>query len=256
MKLSTDQARNVIWTSLKPEAVSAYEACLVHDGGSGLFLFVSDATRSQVDIVVKYVGVAGSKLPLAWTGGTPAIRGELPTSITSGETIPTVIDRPKDKDDVYLLALRVADGSFGAPKTPIRITSWPDPPILPTSPCSKLAADGKCVQCEFALKNDDFEVGNSFTAICPSMRSGQAVAEFRGSVEILGAPNTCGAHVQFDDRNGASPNYVNNCKADTAFKKNLIVDGNGQASATFTVTYCMFSHNRTCQVNGMIDINE
>jgi hypothetical protein len=27
MKLSTDQARNVIWTSLKPEAVSAYEAC-------------------------------------------------------------------------------------------------------------------------------------------------------------------------------------------------------------------------------------
>ena len=60
MKLSTDQARNVIWTSLKPEAVSAYEACLVHDGGSGLFLFVSDATRSQVDIVVKYVGVAGS----------------------------------------------------------------------------------------------------------------------------------------------------------------------------------------------------
>ena len=88
------------------------------------------------------------------------------------------------------------------------------------------------------------------------MRSGQAVAEFRGSVEILGAPNTCGAHVQFDDRNGASPNYVNNCKADTAFKKNLIVDGNGQASATFTVTYCMFSHNRTCQVNGMIDINE
>jgi hypothetical protein len=99
--LTHEQALNIRWTGLDPNAPSAYRDCLNAQvfSGAGLHLAVASATQRDISIRLNWVmvGTGTASLAITWSGAGLDIDGKpLPTSLVPGERV-LVIPRPANE---------------------------------------------------------------------------------------------------------------------------------------------------------------
>jgi hypothetical protein len=97
--LTHDQAINVMWTGLDPNAANAYSDCLRAKifNQAGLHFGVKSATKNQVSVVIVWIPTGDERkraAPVwAWEGNG---RAALPKSVPSGTTV-VVLPRPNEQ---------------------------------------------------------------------------------------------------------------------------------------------------------------
>lgn len=141
MSFTHQQAENVAWTGLDPNATTAYSDCLQTQAlrSGGLHLAVKSATSRDVAVLVRWFPQGGheqSTIPVSWQGITVNYaRQDLPTSIPQGDTY-ILIARPSEQRSLVVNGSGFADV--------VTITPYPPPPPpLPSFETKiSLSADG------------------------------------------------------------------------------------------------------------------
>src|SRR5262249_51255604 len=90
--LTHDQAVNIMWTGLDPNAVTAYSRCLDTQvlSSRGMHVVVKSATASDIAVLLRWVpqGSDPATIRLSWSGVTiDSAKLPLPTAITQGEKV-------------------------------------------------------------------------------------------------------------------------------------------------------------------------
>ncbi len=124
--LTHDQAINVMWTGLDPNAANAYSECLKAKvfNQPGLHLAVKAATKNQVSIQIVWTAIGDEPRNAApewsWKG---ASFSSLPKSVPSGSRI-VVLPRPKDQ--------QILAANFKGHADQLVIDPYPPPPTKAT----------------------------------------------------------------------------------------------------------------------------
>jgi hypothetical protein len=94
--LTPDQARNILWTGLKPNATTLYSYCLQADvlGKRGLHLAVKSATEADVFIIVSWNPQEADRGTISptWTWQSSG-QVQFPTELRQGQAV-VVVRRP------------------------------------------------------------------------------------------------------------------------------------------------------------------
>lgn len=120
--LTHDQAINVMWTGLDPNAANAYSDCLKSKtfNQRGLHLAVKSATKNQISILVAWTPTGDDPRNAApewiWNGANPS---PLPKSVPSGIHI-IVLPRPKEQ--------RILAANFRGEADSLVLDPFPPPP--------------------------------------------------------------------------------------------------------------------------------
>lgn len=124
--LSRDQFRNILWTGLDSNSVTAYSECLKAQvfSGRGLHMAVVSATASDVTIAISYnpEGSDAPEITPRWTWAAPG-KDSLPTRVHQGHTT-AVMPRPK-----VARTLAVNSGGLTDFVVLVPIETIKDPPI-------------------------------------------------------------------------------------------------------------------------------
>jgi hypothetical protein len=141
--LTHDQAINVMWTGLDPNAVTAYSTCLqtVVLSSSGLHMVVRSATARDIALTLRWVprGTDPRMINLTWSGLRTDIDGKaLPHTITQGEQT-VIVARPKARQQLAVNSSGLSDV--------ITMEPIPPPPPAPKPFTYTLTAGGYASRC-------------------------------------------------------------------------------------------------------------
>jgi hypothetical protein len=152
--LTHDQALNIMWTGLDPNAPSVYSACLQAKvlASRGLHAVVKSATNKDIAIILRWVpqGSDPSSIKPTWVGITKDIDGNpLSKNLTQGQTV-VVVGRPSVERTLAVNYPGFGDSITLEPLPPI------PPPLKPVYVDESLSTD--CVRDRGQMSNDGVKI--------------------------------------------------------------------------------------------------
>jgi hypothetical protein len=172
--MSLDEARNIFWTGLDENAVTAYTACLdAIANRDGLYLQVVASDDDTVIVMIRLDLPGVLETQLSWT--EPVVGGQ--TLITTVKQGTTNVSIPRTGQPVVL----AANIDHYASNT-VTVLPLVQPIRKPKAPCLFENSSGECLVCG-STWNQMFSNGTNHRFYCPGMLSGQSfVSKTKGVV--------------------------------------------------------------------------
>ena len=224
--LTHDQAENLMWTGLDPDAANAYSACLAEKVLSqpGLHLTVKTATKNDVAVQVTWIPVGRdpSKAPLAWVWHGSSTKA-FPSRASSGTTTVS-IPRPQGQQTLIVNSNGRSDALVISPLPPA--PSMPlEVPVETTETYRSLPIDGW---------GDNWATGQVCTPEKPADWTIVAVTDFH--LESNSERNNCGAYTSCTGGNTDTSRSACRSVSVQGHNENRY-DGHGVAVAVLSVKW-------------------